>query len=83
LGTISAQQAGPGESIQWGVYPNEPAVRYVVDVYMNKTRVDSKDQSYPPHGSVSKKQVVSGGIFRLEGRAFNAEGDVGIFFLDL
>lgn len=48
---------------------------------MNNLKVDGKDQTYPPHGSVNAKDVVSGGLLRLEGRAYNAKGDVGIFYL--
>ena len=81
LGSISAQQFGPGYGIQWGVYPKQVAATYVVDVYMNNRRVDHKQQSYPPHGSVNARDVVSGGVFRLEGSATNGAGDVAYFFL--
>lgn len=80
-GRITAQQRGQGSGIQWGVYPNVPAVRFVSDVYINNWRIDHKDQSYPPHGSVPASQIDTGDIFRLEGQAFNAKGDVGIFYL--
>ena len=81
VGHHQRQQQGPGRSIPWGVYPSQPAVRYQVDVHMNNLKVDGKDQTYPPHGSVNAKDVVSGGLFRLEGRTYNAKGDVGIFYL--
>lgn len=80
-GRITAQQRGQGSGIQWGVYPNVPAVRFVADVYVNNRRVDHKDQNYPPHGSVPASQIATGDIFRLEGQAYNAKGDVGIFYL--
>jgi hypothetical protein len=67
--------------VQWGVYPSVAAVHFVVDVWINKRRFDHKDQNYPPHGSVPASIVRSGDVFRLEGRAFNARGDVGMFFL--
>jgi len=81
LGSISAQQRGKGYGIQWGVYPKQPAVNYVVDVYINKRRVDHKNQGYPPHGSVNARDVVSGGIFQLDDTATNAKGDKAIFYL--
>lgn len=87
FGSISAQQRGPGEGIQWGVYPAVPAVRYVVDVYLNNKVVDHKDQPYPPHASLpsaaarKNTSVHSGDIFRLDGKAYDGRGDVGIFYL--
>lgn len=80
-GRITAQQRGPGGGVQWGIYPNVSAVRYVVDIFVNNRRFDHKDQDYPPHGSVPASAIRSGDIFRLEGQAFNARGDVGIFFI--
>lgn len=80
-GRITAQQRGRGGGVQWGVYPAVPAVRFVVDIWINKRRFDHKDQDYPPHGSVPASAIRSGDLFRLEGQAFNARGDVGMFFL--
>lgn len=81
LGSLSAQQRGPGHGIQWGVYPRVAGTRFVVDVFVNNRRVDHKDQVYPPHGSVNRRAIRSGDIFRLEGQATNARGDVAIFYL--
>ncbi len=36
---------------------------------------------YPLHGSVNARDVVSGGVFRLEGTVTNAKGDHAIFYL--
>ena len=80
-GRITAQQRSRGGGVQWGVYPNVAAVRFVVDIWINKRRFDHKDQDYPPHGSVPASAIGSGDLFRLEGQAFNARGDVGMFFL--
>lgn len=87
FGSISAQQRGPGEGIQWGVYPKVPAVRYVVDIYLNNKVADHKDQPYPPHASLPPDSpevdigVRSGDVFRIEGRAYDGHGGVGIFYL--
>ena len=81
FGRITAQQRAQGGGVQWGVYPQVAAVRFVVDIWINKRRFDHKDQDYPPHGSVPASVITSGDLFRLEGQAFNARGDVGMFFL--
>ena len=72
FGRITAQQRGQGGGVQWGVYPKVAAVRFVVDIWINKQRFDHKDQAYPPHGSVPASVIGSGDLFRLEGQAFNA-----------
>jgi hypothetical protein len=79
-GSISAQQAGPGYGIQWGVYPNTPAETYSVDIFINGKRVDHKDQAYPPHGSVNAVDVPSGGLFQLTGTA-TLGSDIAYFYL--
>lgn len=87
LGRLSVQQKGPGATIQWGAFPKLPADRYVVTIYIGRTKVDNKHQSYQPHGSIPprawnerKKQVVptyrSGQVFKLTGTSYNAKGDV-------
>jgi hypothetical protein len=81
FGRITAQQRGHGGGVQWGVYPHAAPERFVVDIWINKRRFDHKDQDYPPHGSVPASAIGSGDLFRLEGQAFNARGDVGMFFL--
>ncbi|HEX8497263.1 MAG TPA: hypothetical protein VF661_08725 [Actinomycetales bacterium] len=80
-GRLSVQQRSPGQSLQWGFYPNVPVSSFVVDVYMGSRRVDHKSQSYPPHGSVNKVDVKAGSTFRLTGEATNPKGDVLVFGL--
>jgi hypothetical protein len=80
LGSLSAQQRGPGYGVQWGVYPKASADRYVVNVYVGDKRVDAKDQGYPPHGSVNARDVKSGASFRLEGE-IHSPNLVQTFFL--
>ncbi len=74
-GNFSAQQAGPGQSIQWGAYPNRSikVTRFIVDVYVGARRVDHKDQSYAPHGSVSATDVRGrrGQDFSLTGTSYD------------
>ncbi len=40
FGRITAQQRGQGGGVQWGVYPKVAAVRFVVDIWINKQRFD-------------------------------------------
>lgn len=56
-GNFSVQQAGHNRSIQWGMYPNVSATRYVLDVYAGPKKVDRKNQNYAPHGSVSRSDA--------------------------
>jgi hypothetical protein len=81
LRTAFSLQRGPGFGVQWGIYPKVPAVRFIVDIYINNWRIDHKEQAYPPHGSVPARNIASGDIFRLEGQVVNAKGDVGFFYL--
>ena len=76
-GSFSAQQSGPGASIQWGIYPNYPATRYVADVYVGSTRFDHKDQNYPPHGSVPSRVVrgKGGQDFTVSGVIYDGHGN--------
>jgi hypothetical protein len=78
LGSFSAQQSGPGASIQWGIYPNYPAARFVVDVFAGSRKVDHKDQNYPPHGSVNAKDVAgkSGQDFTVSGQITDAKNNL-------
>jgi hypothetical protein len=62
------------------VYPTTPAARYIVNVYVGSKRVDSKNQDYPPHGSVNARDVRSGAMFRLEGEMQNPN-QIQKFFL--
>lgn len=82
-GNFSAQQAGPGQAIQWGMYPNIPATQYVVDVYVGSNRFDHKDQNYPPHGSVPASVVSgkSGEVFMVTGQVYDADENVLNFTL--
>lgn len=82
-GRFSAQQRGPGAPIQWGIYPNMAATRFVVDVYVGSHRVDRKDQNYPPHGSVSAADVRGRArqIFRISGTAWDSDQNTLAFTL--
>ncbi len=84
-GNFSAQQAGPGQSIQWGAYPNSSirATRYVVDVYVGAVRFDHKDQNYAPHGSVPATTVRGkrGQSFSLTGTAWDGSRNTLTFYL--
>jgi hypothetical protein len=86
LGRLSVQQKGPGTSIQWGAYPNLPAEKYIVGVYIGDKKVDGKNQSYAPHGSLpgriqdkhgrSVRTYKTGQIFKISGTSYDAKGGV-------
>jgi hypothetical protein len=83
-GRISAQQKGPGQSVQWGVYPRAHFVRLVVRVYAGGRKVDGKDQDYYAHGTVSAAKVRKAGrgsILRIEGATYDGDGKISRFFL--
>jgi hypothetical protein len=86
FGRISAQQAGPGKAIAWGVYPKKTYARYVVRLYVDSRKLPSgKNQAYPPHGTVNpadiRKRQKAGSVFRIDGETYDAEGIRFSFFL--
>lgn len=80
-GRLSVQQRNPGNSIQWGFYPNVAVSTYQVNIYLGSRRFDGKNQNYPPHGSVPASAVTAGVTFRIDGRATNPKGDILVFGL--
>ncbi len=76
FGVIAAQQPGPGGAVVWGVYPAVAATGFSVDVYVDGKRVDHKDQAYPPHGSVNPKDLRSGALVSIVGRAKAPGGEL-------
>ncbi len=81
FGRIAVQQAGPGASVAWGVYPHIPAANYVVDVLVGSKRVDHKVQSYPPHGSINPKDLYTGAQVEITGSASNSGGTLNFGIL--
>lgn len=87
FGRISAQQAGPGARINWGVYPKKKDyVRYVARLYIDSRKLGGgKDQKYDPHGTVNADTVKAkskpGSVFRIEGETYDADGNGYSFFL--
>ena len=79
-GRLVARQPGPGAGVRWSVHPRLPALRYVVDVYVDDRRVDHQDRISAPHGVVAPDLIRGGEVFRLEGRAATLRG-VGSFVL--
>ncbi len=81
-GTFTAQQAGKGARIQWAIYPNIAAARYIAYIYARTFQADFKDQAYAPHGSVSSTDLIprSGQIFSITDRALDAFGNTLLTF---
>jgi len=55
-GRFTIQQAGAGQALQWGAYPNSAysGVKYHVIVTVNGKKYDEKTQAYAPHGSIDR-----------------------------
>jgi hypothetical protein len=79
FGRVSAQQAGRGSSISWGVYtiPQYKSASFVLTVYAGGVKIDAKNQNYEPHGSVNAARALkySGKQFVINGAA-TSNGDV-------
>lgn len=73
LGRVSVQQAGRGKSIQWGIYlnPGYKTAKWSLKIYAGGVHIDSKNQSYEPHGSVNAQRALkySGQQLRIKGTA--------------
>ena len=86
FGRVSAEQAGPGALIQWGVYPKRSYQRYVVRLYIDSRKLGGgRDQNYEPHGTVNADTVTAkgktGSVLRIEGETYDAQGRKYKFFL--
>jgi len=86
FGRVSAQQAGPGALIQWGVYPKRSYQRYTVRLYIDSRKLSGgRDQDYEPRGTVDADVVMAkgktGSVFRLEGETHDARGQKHKFVL--
>lgn len=81
-GKFSIQQAGRNQSVQWGIYPNADiqarAKNYKLDIYVGSKRVDAKNQSYAPHGSISQAHVSgkNGQIVKITGTVSDASSNI-------
>ncbi|CAN7400511.1 hypothetical protein LJR045_002495 [Microbacterium sp. LjRoot45] len=82
-GRFSIQQSAKGRSIQWGAYPNATysGTLYRVGVYANGVKIDSKNQTYAPHGSVSASRATkySGKILQISGNVTRGKDVVLVF----
>jgi hypothetical protein len=60
-------------TVSWGIYMYDTALDagpWIVDVYVDGTRVDAKDQEYPPHGSLPPKIAPKGAYLRIGARHY-------------
>lgn len=75
-GVIGAQ-FGPSGHVQWYVRDfADNGGRWLADVYVGKRRVDHKDQSYQPHGSISPIDLRSGFLLQFVIQHVNTRGEV-------
>lgn len=71
-GAIHVQTSKSGY-VAWGIYMYDAKLNkgpWIVDVYVAKRRVDHKDQTYPPHGSVNPKDAKKGKIFHITAKHY-------------
>jgi hypothetical protein len=71
-GAIHVQTSKSGY-VAWGIYLYNAKLNkgpWIVDVYVAKRRVDHKDQTYPPHGSVNPKDAKKGKIFHITAKHY-------------
>jgi hypothetical protein len=75
LGSFSVQQPAPGAPIDWGIYPDYPAIRFELQVFVGSRMVDEQKQATPPHGTVRAEDVVgnSGRDLTVEGRLLDGK----------
>lgn len=82
-GRFGIQQAARGRSIAWGAYPNltYSGTWYSVRVRVDGRQIDSKSQSYAPHGSVSADRALrySGKILSISGTVTKGGETVLVF----
>ena len=69
--------------LQWGAYPSATysGTRYTLKAYANGTKIDAKNQAYPPHGSVNaaKASKYSGKILKIAGNVTKGKDTVLVF----
>jgi len=83
-GGLNVQQRGKGQAIQWGIYvapEYKTGTAWTVTVRANGTKLDFKEQSYEPHGSVSAARAAkySGKTLEISGTAVHKKDDVLTF----
>lgn len=83
-GGLKVQQKGKGQAISWGIYvagQYKSGTVWTVTVRANGTKIDSKNQSYEPHGSVNaaRAKKYSGKTLEISGTAVHKKDDVLTF----
>jgi hypothetical protein len=78
LGSFSASQPAPGAPIDWGLYPDYPAIHFEVQVYVGSTVVDERKQDTPPRGTIRAVDVAgrSGQDLTVSGRLLDGKHNV-------
>jgi hypothetical protein len=83
VGNVFIRQGGRGQAIQWGAYllpKYKVGTHFVLTVYAGGVKIDSKNQSYEPHGSINANRALkySGKLLEISGTATH-ESDVLTF----
>ena len=62
-------RTSPNRTVAWNIAMDDDSRNdgpWTVDVYVNNRRVDHKEQSYQPHGSISPKQLPPSSFINIE-----------------
>ncbi len=82
-GRFAIQQSAKGKALQWGAYPNATysGTWYATNVRVDGRKIDSKSQSYAPHGSVSANTAAkySGKILSISGNVTKGKSTVLVY----
>lgn len=82
-GRFTVQQAAKNKAIQWGAYPSGTysGTQYLVNVYAGGVKIDAKNQSYAPHGSVGADRAAkyTGKILQVSGTVKQSAKTVLVF----
>jgi len=75
MGSFAARQPGPGAPVEWGLYPDYPAIRFELQVYAGNKLVDERKQTTPPRGTVKAADVAgkSGQDLTVSGRLLDGK----------
>ncbi|MEV3925769.1 hypothetical protein [Actinomadura coerulea] len=77
-GSIFARTS-PNGTVAWGIYMHDISKNdgpWIVDVYVGSRRVDHKEQTYAPHGSVPPSQATKGATFTIRATHTDLQGHI-------
>jgi hypothetical protein len=73
MGSFTAKQPGPGAPVDWGIYPDYPALRFELQVYVGNRLVDEREQTTPPSGTIRDVSGAAGQDLTVAGRLLDGK----------